>query len=115
MKPADNDNWQQRLKELEVEVNQTTPATEVKFTVPEPLQAMTDPARYQNLIDRLLPWFNNLSQPGKVAVAVVGAVVAFVVLRSVLQLVAAVASLAILGMILYLAYRFLIAPKPTDQ
>ncbi len=115
MKPADNSNWQQRLKELEVEVNQTTPATEVKFTVPEPLKAMTDPARYQNLIDRILPWFNELSQPSKVVVAVVGAIVAFIVLRSVLQLVAAAASLAILGIILYLVYRFLIAPKPTDQ
>ncbi len=115
MKPADNSNWQQRLQELEVEVNQTTPGTEVKFTVPEPLKAMADPAQYQNLIDRLLPWFNNLSQTTKVAVAVIGALVAFVVLRSVLQLVAAAASLAILGIILYLVYRFLIAPKPTDQ
>jgi anti-sigma-K factor RskA len=115
MKPADNSNWQQRLQELEVEVNQTAPATEVKFTLPEPLKAITDPAQYQNLIDRLLPWFNNLSQISKVVVAVAGALVAFVVLRSVLQLVAAAASLAILGIILYLVYRFWIAPKPTDQ
>lgn len=115
MKPADNSNWQQRLQELEVEVNQTTPSPEVKFSVPAPLKAITDSAQYQNLIDRLLPWFSNLSKSSKVIVAVVGALVAFVVLRSVLQLVAAAASLAILGIILYLVYRFLIAPKSTEQ
>jgi len=115
MKSSDNSNWQQRLKELEVEVNQTKPATEVKFTVPEPLRVMSDPAQYRTLIDRILPWFNNLPQGSKVIVAVVGALVAFIVLRSVLQLVVAAASLAILGIIFYLVYRFLIAPKSTEE
>lgn len=136
MKSSNNSNWQQRLQELEAEVNQTagqsseqnqrqtngqnnnpesTPGNYTSYTIPEELKAMANPARYQPLLDRTLLWFNTLPQVGKIAVVVVGAFVTFSVLRSVLQLVAAIASLAILGVLLYLGYKFLVANQITDK
>ncbi|NJL90269.1 MAG: hypothetical protein HC916_11130 [Coleofasciculaceae cyanobacterium SM2_1_6] len=132
MKSSNNSNWQQRLQELEAEVNQSsgqtstpnngqnnnaesTPGNYTSYTIPEELKAMTNPTRYQPFLDRTLVWFKALPQVGKIAVVVVGAFVTFSVLRSVLQLVAAIASLAILGILLYLGYKFLVATQVTDE
>jgi len=141
MKSSNNPNWQQRLQELEAEVNQSggqsggqspeqspeqnngqnnnnsesTPGNYTSYTIPERLKSMADPARYQPLLDRTLVWFKALPQVGKIAVVVVSAFVTFSVLRSVLQLVAAIASLAILGTLLYLGYKFLVATQVRDE
>lgn len=140
MKSSNNSNWQQRLQELEAEVNQSsgqsseqspeqnqrqsigqnnksesTPGNYTSYTIPEELKAMANPTRYQPFLDRTLVWLKTLPQVGKIAVVVVGAFVTFSVLRSVLQLVAAIASLAILGILLYLGYKFLVANQVADE
>ncbi len=137
MKSSNDPDWQQRLQELEAEVNQnsgqspnqspeqnngqnnnnseSTSGNYTSYTIPERLKSMTNPALYQPLLDRTLGWFNTLPQVGKIAVVVVGAFVTFSVLRSVLQLVAAIASLAILGVLLYLGYKFLVATQVKDE
>lgn len=144
MKSSNNPDWQQRLQELEAEVNQSsgqsggqspeqspeqnngqnngqnnnpesTPGNYTSYTIPERLKSMADPARYQPWLDRTLVWFKALPQVGKIAVVVVSAFVTFSVLRSVLQLVAAIASLAILGTLLYLGYKFLVATQVKDE
>lgn len=133
MKSSNNSDWQQRLQELEAEVNQSsgqssaqnngqnnnnsesTPGNYTSYTIPERLKSMADPVRYQPLLDRTLMWFNTLPQVGKIAVVVVGAFVTFSMLRSVFQLVAAIASLAILGALLYLGYKFLVASQVNNE
>jgi len=115
MNSPNNSDWKKRLQELEAEINPTNPATGEKYTVPETLKLVTDPTQYQPLVQKTLNWFNGLATGSKVVVAMVVILAVFTVLRSVFQLVAAVASLAIFGIVLYLVYKFLITPQSTDN
>ena len=62
-------------------------------------------------LNRVAIWFNSLPSLGKVVVVIVGLSVTMSILSSVLQLVASLISLAILGFILYGAYKFFVTPQ----
>ncbi len=62
-------------------------------------------------LNRVAIWFNSLPSLGKVVVVIVGLSVGMSLLSSVLQLVASLISLAILGVILYGVYKFFITPQ----
>jgi hypothetical protein len=93
-------NWQKKLEELEKEVNQTLETTPIRL---ENTQNTLEKAFYQ-----LQAWYQALPTPAKLIVAVGGILVAFSLLNTVLKLVASLISLAILALICYGLYKFLI-------
>lgn len=88
---------------MELDKDRIPPAT--KTPTAQPIQSD------KTLLTQVTQWFESLPSPGKVAVVIISALVGFSILRNVLQLVASVLSLAILGVILYLVYKFFVTPK----
>ena len=106
MNPQENKNWERRLQELEVEINQSSS--------PSPVTQNDKSQQTETLFAPIRDWFNSLPTPGKVGVAIVAVVAAFSLLNSILRLVALLLSIAILGGLLYLLYKFLIAPNSSE-
>ncbi|MEC4984903.1 MAG: hypothetical protein SAJ37_04190 [Oscillatoria sp. PMC 1068.18] len=116
MNSQENQNWQQKLQELEKEVNQDySSPTSYNSEPGKPLQTQSETsADFSDAIAKLQNWFASLPTAGKVAVVAIAAIVGFSLLRTVLQLVASLISLAILGVVLYLLYKFFIAPQSPE-
>jgi hypothetical protein len=96
-----------RLQELEAQLTPPSPLA------PQPQQTAKlqteDAGSASSSVERLMKWFDGLPGVGKLAVIGVAAIVGFAILRSVLHLIASLVSLALLGMLLYLAYKFFFA------
>lgn len=110
MNPQEKRDYDRKLQELEQELdrNQRQPVGETQPG--QPIQRPANPPQADGLpLQQIFNWFNRLPDAGKVAVALVAALVAFSVLKSVFQLVTSIISLAVLGVILYLVYRFFVA------
>ncbi|NET91193.1 MAG: hypothetical protein F6K45_24390 [Kamptonema sp. SIO1D9] len=116
MNSQDNQDWQRKLQELEKEVNRDYSSRQSYNPEPgKPLQHHSETSPdLSGFITELRNWFNSLPTAGKVAVVAVAAIVGFSLLRTVLQLVASLISLAILGVVLYLLYKFFIAPQSPE-
>lgn len=106
MNGSDHHNWQQRLQELEVEIADETVKPLEKL---QNFNATNLNSWKTELLPRLQQWFANLPKTGKIIVGVMALMVGFSILRTVLQLISAVISLAILAVVLYLVYQFFIA------
>ncbi|MCS6813512.1 MAG: hypothetical protein NZ772_08075 [Cyanobacteria bacterium] len=105
-------NWQQRLQDLEAELNQSTP--DAVHSRPGKGQG-SQPAMLDDLVTRSNTWLQGLSTPAKVAVLAGLMVGGLVVVGMVLRLVQLAVQLAILAAIGYIGYRFILAPKsPKD-
>ena len=102
-----NDDLEQRLRELEVEV-QAKPV--------QPRPASAEPPAYQasgevsekgdrNLIEQMLNWFDRLPTVGKIAVGLGAAFVGLSVFRLFFQLLTALIGLAFLSLVVYVLYR----------
>ena len=104
MAAKNQQDWQERLEELEAEVN----AEDIPFT---PTEKITTEEKVTAWLTPLRNWFDKLPRPGKVIVIVGGGLIAFSILNTVLRLVASLISLAVLAVIVYFAYRFLINNK----
>lgn len=102
MNTQNNQDWERRLQELEVEVN------------PEPEKQTSLPKQFEKTFNQLKQWYNQLSSPAQVAVAIVGIMLVFSVLNSVLKLVTSILSITILAVVLYGLYKFLIRPHQGD-
>lgn len=89
-----------RLQELEVSLpNNTSPVTTQTPATGEPVARLN---KFINL-------FKSLPSAGKLIVVGVGVIVGFAILKSLLSLVAALFSLAFLGLVVYFMYQFLVA------
>lgn len=115
MNPQENREVERRLKELEIELNQNSSSRPIKVEPGQPLQADPNDSEITSQITKTVfkvtNWFKGLSDIGKIVVVVVAILVGFSLLRTVFQLVTALISLAFLGVLLYLAYKFFVAPR----
>ena len=107
MSSEQQEKWQRRLHELEEEIQQTLP----KVTIEPPVNT----AKMESRLTTWKDWFNQLPVVAKVGIAAVGIMLAFTLLNFVFKLVASLLSIAILGVILYALYKFLLSPTPPDQ
>lgn len=108
MNPQPEEDLERRLQKLDAEINQTSQP----LAIPQPkkpLQPQTDSSQIQSSLYRLINWFSGLSGFGKLIVIGVAALVGLAILRAVLKLVAAVISLAVLGVVVYFVYQFFLA------
>lgn len=111
MNPQENRDYDRQLQELEAQIEKDRALNSVDTTPGQPLTRDASDSQLQSVLKQVASWFNRLPTPGKVAVVIVAAIVGFSVLRSVFQLVASLISLAILGVVLYLVYKFFVTPK----
>ncbi len=96
-------DWEQRLKDLEAEINQESEPSPVR-----PFNPNEDP---NSPLARLKQWYNNLGTPAKVGVAIVGVIAALSLLNSILRLVTSLIVMGILGAILFALYKALFENK----
>ncbi len=99
--------WQQRLEELEKEVNDTFETT--------PIRLKNASQTLETTVNRFRLWYQGLSTPIKAIVVIGGILVIFSLLNMVLKLVASLISLGILAIIFYGLYKFVISPQKSDQ
>ncbi|WP_013324745.1 hypothetical protein [Gloeothece verrucosa] len=100
MNNQNNQDWERRFQELEAEINS------------EPEQPTNLPKQFEKTFTQLKQWFNKLSTPAQVVVGIVGVVLVFSVVNSVLKLVASLLSITILAVVLYGLYKFFMTPRP---
>jgi len=110
MNPQPDRDLDLRLQQLEAELSQTPPSPHTITQPEKPLQPQTDSSRtLHSQLNRFISWFNGLPGLGRLLAIGFLAIVGFAILRAVLQLVAAVISLAVLAVLLYFVYQFFLA------
>ncbi|NJK68862.1 MAG: hypothetical protein HC789_18070 [Microcoleus sp. CSU_2_2] len=104
MNPQHNFNWQQAFGELKAKLERS----------PLIQQNSNSYQTVQTLYNQFLNKFQRLPKPGKVAVFAVGAIVVLTVFNTVVQLISALITLAVLGVLIYVAYKLAIAPDSSN-
>ena len=115
MNSSDNQNWQRRLEELEVEVNQSTSSNNRGQTrTVHPQVEVDNIPSISGGLNKARDWFNGLAPIGQVAVGVIAIMLGFSVLNIFLKVVSSLISVAILGGLLYLGYKYFIVGSPKN-
>lgn len=98
---------QNRLEQLEIEIN--TPANPQPIASGERnnVQAQKSTA-VSSSVNKFISLFKSLPNAGKIVAVGVGVIVGFAILRTLLNLVASLFSLAFLGLLVYGMYQFLL-------
>lgn len=99
-----NFNWQQALGELKAKLDRS-PLLKVNLD--------SYPAA-QTFYNQFLDKFQRLPKPGQVAVFVVGAIIVLTVFNTLVQLISALITLAVLGVLIYIAYKLAISPQSSN-
>lgn len=107
MNSPDPSKLEEQLNQLEAEIN-IHPV--VKYQ-PEEKPSSPLPLPFAKLID----WYQDLSGSGKIIAVVVSAIVGFMALGLFLRLVATLLSLAVLGTLLYIGYKFFSKSQPSSE
>jgi len=104
MNPQNNFNLQQAIRELKAKVERSSLIQQN----PDSYQAIG--TFYNKFLDK----FQKLPKPGQVAVFAVGAIVVLTVFNSIVQLISALMSLAVLGVLIYIAYKLAISADSSN-
>ena len=103
-------NWKQHFQNFKIKLEQPNPTpqalNQVEFT-PQGFGWEILSQGYQ----QFLVWFKTIPSSGKLVAIAVGGFLGLSLIKTVYQLITSLVSLSILGIILYLAYRFWISPK----
>lgn len=105
MNYQNNFNWQQAFGELKAKLERS-PLLKLNLD--------SYPAA-QTFYNQFLDKFQRLPKPGQVAVFAVGAIILLTVFNTVVQLISALITLAVLGMLIYIAYKLAISPQSSNS
>ncbi len=115
MNSPNNQDWEQRLKELEQEIERTTfPESAEKTETVRPHVEIDPSQKITAWLNSARDWFNSLPNVGRVIVGVGAIMVSFSVLNTFLRLISSLISIAILGGLLYLGYKFLVDSSKSE-
>ena len=105
---SSNRNWQQKLEEIEAEINRaTTSASQQSKTETVRPHIEIDPSpQLQNWLKSGRDWFETLPQVAKVAVGIGAVWLSFSVLSAFLHIISSLISIAVMGFLLYIGYKF---------
>lgn len=109
MESPNNQDLNQKLKEIEASINRDTSGK--IYPVEKLPDNSLSQASSDTVFSQIIAWYQGLPVNGKVAVILAGGVGGLVVLGTVFRLISALFTLAILGAGAYLVYKFLIEPK----
>jgi hypothetical protein len=103
-------DWQRRFQDLKMKIDDRT-SVDSSFDRleidPQSFGAETFGRSYQQSI----AWFNSIPSSAKLVAIAGGGLLGLTLIKTVFQLITSLLTLSVLGIILYLVYRFWIAPK----
>ena len=98
---------QQRLKDLETEINsQSVPDYQVQKI---PNRSKSRFASISNVAAQISQWFKNLSKTAQIAVLGTGFFISLAMVQAIFKLLSAAISLTILVVLVYLGYKFFVS------
>ena len=96
---------QSKLDEMEADLNQKANSNSDDTKSVFPQVEVSPASQVQGWIDTSKDFFNRLPKFGKVAVAIGGVWLGFSIVGAVLHVVSSVLSIAVVGFVVYIAYR----------
>lgn len=106
---SNNSNWQQKLEEIEAEIDRATTSASQNFKTKVRPRIEIDPSpQVKNWLKSGRDWFETLPQVGKIAVGIGALWLSFSVLSAFLHLLSSLISIAVMALILYLGYKFVV-------
>lgn len=107
MSSSNNNDWKSKLDAMEAEINRAATSSKYKTEkVITQLEVKPSP-QVQNWLDSAKKWFNSLPSVGKIAVGVGAVWLSFSMLNAFVHIISTIISIAIMGLILYVGYKFL--------
>lgn len=105
---SSNRNWQQKLEEIEAEINRATASAsqQSKTETVRPRIEIDPSPKVKNWLKSGRDWFDTLPQVGKIAVGIGAVWLSFSILGAFLHIVSSLISIAFMGLILYVGYKF---------
>lgn len=106
-------HWQNRLEEIEAELNQTNSqansAHQETTTEPTFPRVEINPSpQVKHWLNSAKNWFETLPQIGKIAVGIGAVWVSFSILNALFHIVSSLVSIALMGFLLYVGYKFVV-------
>jgi hypothetical protein len=103
MNSQPNSDWERQPQEVKVEIDPEPAPTSVNST--------NASEELENAVKRIKIWFNSLPPAGRLIVTLIAVTLAFSLLSTVLKIVMALLSTAVLVVVLYLVYKYAIASR----
>ncbi len=104
-----NQEWQQRLEDLETEINQNSSIPKIEIHPTQPISSQEKGAAFiSSLGKKIKNWYDGLASTGKIVFTVAALLVGFSLLSSVFKLITALISIAVVAVILFVGYKFFI-------
>ena len=104
MNYQNNFNWQQAFGSLKAKLDRS-PLIKINLDNYPAVQTF-----YNQFLDK----FQRLPKPGQVAVFAVAAIILLTVFNTVVQLISALITLAVLGVLIYITYKLAISPDSSN-
>ncbi len=111
MNPQDNRDYDRTLQELKAKLNKNQLSSLFAKHLGQWIGRYINRSQVESVLNPVANWFNSLPTLGKVAVVTIAVLVGSSLLFTVIQLIASLISLAILGVILYLVYKFFVTSQ----
>jgi hypothetical protein len=107
MNPQPEEDFQQRLRKLEAEIDSSSE----KKTNSQQVEQSSVPSfsNVNSQLRQLSNWFNTLSGTGKIVVGSVGVLLGLAVVQAVFKFVTSAISLALLAGLVYFGYKFIVS------
>lgn len=106
---SSNGNWQQKLEEIEAKINRAVASSQQSDTkTVKPHLEVSPSPQVRQWIESGKSWFKTLPQVGKIAVGIGVVWLSFSILNAFLHIVSTLIGIAVMGLILYLGYKFVV-------
>ncbi len=115
MSSSNQQEWQQKIKNLKLGKPTTQESTPAEPVIPEILSGLDgelfEAQAWQEKIAATKNWFELMPSSGKIAVAVGVAIVGLMLIKTVFQLVTSLMTLGVVAVVLWFGYRYFIGSK----
>ena len=111
MSSSSDRDVQSKLEEMEAEINRASTFQNSTTETTSPRVEIAPSPQMKNWLNSAKTWFDALPQVGRIAVGVGAIWFGFSVLTAFLHVVSSLISIALMGFILYIGYRFISQSK----
>ncbi len=107
-------DWQRRFQDLKMKIDDRTSVDSSAFDRLEVEPPSFGTETFINSYQQAIAWFNSIPSSAKLVAIAGGGILGLTLIKTVFQLITSLLTLSVLGIILYLVYRFWIAPKSVE-
>ncbi len=109
MNSPEPQDWQRRFQDLKMKIDRTSVNSSFDRLEIDPQSFGSE--KFGRSYQQSIAWFNSIPSSAKLVAIAVGGLLGLTLIKTVFQLITSLLTLSVLGIILYLVYRFWIAPK----